>query len=236
MHRPTLNSKATTLKLHALGAKLVLCDVDMAAMEELKAELDPEVSPKHTWFEVDISESNGCDIVSEHIESQVTKNVDFLFNCAGINPTYIPLTDTTDEYFTKLMDVNLRGTFNMTRAFVPLMSAGSAIVNVSSICGLKGFAGNSVYCATKFGVIGLTKALAAELGPKGIRVNAVAPGSVDTPTNAANVAGGDAVEKAKEKVALGRFGEAEEIANVVVFLMGEGSSYMNGAVVEVTGG
>lgn len=117
-----------------------------------------------------------------------------------------------------------------------MMPRGSAIVNVSSICGLKGFAGYSVYCATKFGVIGLTKALAAELGPQGIRVNAVAPGPVDTPTNDAVVTGAEAVERARERVALGRMGEAEEVADVVVFLLGEGSRFMNGAVVEVTGG
>ncbi|PLB52449.1 NAD(P)-binding protein [Aspergillus steynii IBT 23096] len=225
--------KATALKLHALGANLIPCDINETSLTELQATLDP--TRRHVYFAIDISSSTACTTVSDFITSNALK-LDFLFNCAGINPTVIPITDTTDDYFSKLIDVNLRGTFNMTRACAPLMPAGSAIVNVSSICGLKGFAGYSVYCATKFGIIGLTKALAAEFGPKGIRVNAVAPGPIDTPTNDANVSGADAVKRAGEKVALGRMGEASEIADVVVFLFSEGSSYMNGAVVEVTGG
>lgn len=109
-------------------------------------------------------------------------------------------------------------------------------MNVSSICGLRGVAQQSVYCATKFGVIGLTKSLALELGPRGVRVNAVAPGYIDTPTNAGNVEGGEAVERMRLGNALERVGTPEEVADVVVFLMGGGAGYMNGSVVEVDGG
>ena len=82
----------------------------------------------------------------------------------------------------------------------------------------------------------MTKALALELGPKGIRVNAVAPGSTDTPTNAANVAGGEALERARARIALGRIGRPEEVADVVAFLFSEKSSFVNGCVLEVNGG
>ncbi|OJJ94977.1 hypothetical protein ASPACDRAFT_127874 [Aspergillus aculeatus ATCC 16872] len=124
----------------------------------------------------------------------------------------------------------------MCRACVPLMQEGSVMVNVSSVCGLKGYPGYSVYCATKFGIIGFTKALAAELGPKGIRVNAVAPGHTDTPTMVGNVAGGDANARIVKEVPLGRLGEPREVADVVAFLFSEGASYMSGSVVEITGG
>lgn len=92
------------------------------------------------------------------------------------------------------------------------------------------------YCATKFGVIGFTKAMALELGLKGIRVNAVAPGPIDTPTMAGNVAGGDANERLVADIALGRLGQPEEVADAVVFLFSEESRFMNGSVVEVSGG
>jgi len=109
-------------------------------------------------------------------------------------------------------------------------------VNVSSIAALRPSAGFAVYCATKAGVIAFSKAMALELGPTGVRVNVVAPGSVDTPSNAAVVEGREAVERERERVSLGRIGTVEEIADVVVFLMGEESRYMNGSVVEVNGG
>ncbi|KAF9895255.1 hypothetical protein FE257_000157 [Aspergillus nanangensis] len=225
--------KATAQKLAAGHATLILCDINQPALDNLQTTL-PNPS-QHTYYAIDISSSSTCNSLLQSIATSHSK-IDYLFNCAGINPTHIPITDTTDAYFTRLVDVNLRGTFNMTRACVPLMAPGSAIVNVSSNCGLRGYPGYSVYCATKFAIVGMTKALAMELGPKGIRVNAVAPGPTDTPTMAANVAGGDATERLKGGIALGRIGEAGEIAETVVFLLSERSSFMNGSVVEVTGG
>jgi len=109
-------------------------------------------------------------------------------------------------------------------------------VNVSSISGLRPTAGHAVYCATKYAIIGFSKCLALELGPVGIRVNVVAPGFIDTPTNASVVEGPEAVERVRKTVALGRVGVPEDIADVVAFLMGEGARYMNGSVVEVNGG
>ena len=109
-------------------------------------------------------------------------------------------------------------------------------MNVSSIAGLRASAGFAVYNASKFGIIGFSKAIALELGPKGIRTNIVAPGYIDTPTNANVVEGPESVGESSKKISFGRFGEAEEVADVVVFLMGEGSRYMNGSVVEVSGG
>lgn len=92
------------------------------------------------------------------------------------------------------------------------------------------------YCATKFGVIGFTKAMALELGPKGIRINCVAPGPTDTPTMAGNVAGGDENDKLIAGIALGRLGQPQDIADVVAFLFSDESRFMNGSVVEISGG
>lgn len=109
-------------------------------------------------------------------------------------------------------------------------------MNVASIAGLRPTAGMAVYCASKYGVIGFSKCMALELGPKGIRTNIVAPGSIDTPTNAGVVAGKAAIEAMEKQVACGRMGTPDEVADLVVFLFGDESRYMNGSVVEINGG
>jgi NAD(P)-dependent dehydrogenase (short-subunit alcohol dehydrogenase family) len=140
------------------------------------------------------------------------------------------------RYWDKLVNTNLKGVFNITRATIPHLNRGSTFVNVSSISGIRGSAQQAVYCTTKFGLIGFSKCMALELGPRGIRVNVVAPGYIDTPTNAGIVKGGEAVERMRNGNALGRLGTPEEVADVVAFLMGEESRYMNGSVLEIDGG
>lgn len=109
-------------------------------------------------------------------------------------------------------------------------------MNVSSRCGLEATSGFAVYCASKYAVIGFSKCMALELGPKGIRTNVVAPGYIDTPTNASVVAGKESVARLEASVAMKRMGTPEEVADVVAFLMGSESTYMNGSVVEINGG
>ncbi|ETS79871.1 hypothetical protein PFICI_07400 [Pestalotiopsis fici W106-1] len=225
--------RATAIKLAAKGASLSLCDINEDALAKVAAELSTEGT--HTVFQCDVGSSARCEAAVQHTLSELG-GLDFVFNCAGVNPTALAITDTTDEYFDKLVNTNLRGPYNITRAAVPHLKAGTAIVNVSSQAGIRATNGFSIYCATKFGIIGFTKAMALELGPKGIRVNAVAPGPIDTPTMAGNVAGGDANERLVADIALARLGQPEEVADVVVFLFSEESKFMNGSIVEVTGG
>jgi NAD(P)-dependent dehydrogenase (short-subunit alcohol dehydrogenase family) len=176
--------------------------------------------------------------VKKFVDDTVRKfgRLDGVFNCAGVNPTSIPLEDTTDEYWDKLVDTNLKGVFYVTRAAIPHMTSGSSFVNVSSISGSKPAALQSVYCATKFGLIGFSKSMALELGPRGIRTNVVAPGYIDTPSNIGVVEGGEAVERMRGGVALERLGTADEVAGVVAFLFSAEGRYCNGSVVEVDGG
>jgi NAD(P)-dependent dehydrogenase (short-subunit alcohol dehydrogenase family) len=176
--------------------------------------------------------------VNNFIASVVRKHghIDHIFNCAGVNPTTIPTAEITDAYWDKLINTNLKGTFNITRACIPHLQSGSSFVNVSSTCGLQPNAKFPVYCATKYAVIGFSKSIALELGPKGIRTNILAPGYIDTPTNASVVEGPESVARAADGVSLGRVGTPEEIADVVAFLFSEDSRYMNGSVVEVSGG
>lgn len=215
----------------SLGASISLCDINLENLQSVAA-----ASPTPTFTQkVDVGST---DQVTSFVDATIKKfgKIDYVFNCAGVNPTSIPLEDTTDAYWDKLVNTNLKGVFLVTRACLPHLKRGSGIVNVSSISGIRGAALQSVYCTTKFGLIGMSKSLALELGPRGIRVNCIAPGYIDTPSNAGIVKGGEAVERMRTGNALERLGTPEEVADVVAFLFGEESRYVNGSVVEIDGG
>lgn len=232
-HKLTSNDsrRATAIKLASLGAKLSVCDLNASSLSDLAI-----TATTQTYTQtVDVGNTLQVnDFVAQTIKQ--LGQIDYVFNCAGVNPTSIPLEDTSDAYWDKLVNTNLKGVFLVTRACLPHLHRGSAIVNVSSISGIRGSALQSVYCTTKFGLIGMSKSLALELGPRGIRVNCVAPGYIDTPTNAGIVKGGEAVERMRTGNALERLGTPEEVADVVAFLMGEEARYVNGSVVEIDGG
>jgi NAD(P)-dependent dehydrogenase (short-subunit alcohol dehydrogenase family) len=224
--------RATSVKLSQLGATLALTDINSTSLTET---LTLCSTGDHLISVFDIGSTEAC---TTFIASIIIKysRLNHIFNCAGINPTSLATAEVTDAYYDALLNTNLKGLFNITRACIPHLTSGASFVNVSSIAGLRPTAGYAVYCASKYAVIGFSKCLALELGPKGIRTNVIAPGYIDTPTNAAVVEGRERVEEVAKAVSFGRMGRPEEVADVVVFLMGEDSGYMNGSVVEVNGG
>ncbi|KAF2715068.1 NAD(P)-binding protein [Pleomassaria siparia CBS 279.74] len=224
--------RATAIKLSSLGASLALCDINYDNLEQTAKACSS--TPRHLE-DVDVS---SVQEVNKFVDATISKfgALHFVFNCAGVNPTSIALEDTPDEYWDKLVNVNLKGVFYVTRACIPHMKSGAAFVNVSSISGIRGSAQQAVYCTTKFGLIGFSKCMALELGPRGIRTNVVAPGYINTPTNAGIVKGGDAIERMRKGNALERLGTPDEVADVAAFLFGEGARYVNGSVVEIDGG
>jgi NAD(P)-dependent dehydrogenase (short-subunit alcohol dehydrogenase family) len=224
--------RATAIKLSLLGATLALSDINPTSLSETLGLCHPGT---HFTSAFDVSSPSSCNTFIDAIISKYSR-ITHIFNCAGVNPTVTPTAEVTDEYWDKLINTNLKGMFNITRACIPHLSSGATFVNVSSRCGLEATAGFAVYCASKYGVIGFSKCMALELGRKGIRTNVVAPGYIDTPTNASVVAGPESVERLAASVAMRRIGTPEEVADVVVFLMGEESAYMNGSVVEINGG
>jgi len=226
--------RATAVKLSKLGYALALTDIAEAGLFETAESCHTE---KVITAQLDVSNAAQCElVVNETVE--YFERLDHVFNCAGINPTAHPLLELPDGYFDKLIAVNLKGTYNVTKAALPRMKehAGCSFVNVSSILGQRPSKEMAAYCATKYAIVGFSKSMALELGPKGIRVNIVAPGFIDTPTNSSVVEGSDAVKASEKGVSLGRMGKPEEIADVVAFLMSDESKYMNGSVVEVNGG
>ncbi|KAI6088392.1 3-oxoacyl-reductase [Hypoxylon rubiginosum] len=227
--------RGTAIKLHELGAILTITDVNEVGIAETLSLCGGDAS-RHTTLVLDVSQAAQ---VEQRVAEVVSKHgrIDHVFNCAGVNPTSMPLTETTEAYFDKLVAVNLKGMYNVTKATIPHMTApGGSYVNVSSISGLHPTRGTAIYCATKYGVIGFSKCMALELGPKGIRVNIVAPGYIDTPSNAGIVKGtAEARASMEQGNALGRMGMPDDIAGVVAFLMSDEARYMNGSVVEVDG-
>ena len=162
--------------------------------------------------------------------------IDICVNNAGISRDNLLLRMTEDQW-NEVMDTNLNSVFNMTKQVIkPMMKARKgSIINMSSIVGITGNAGQSSYAASKAGIIGFTKSVAAELGSRNIRCNAIAPGFVETDMTQ-YLKEGEAAKGFLERIPLGRFGSAEEIANVTLFLASDMSSYVTGQVISTCGG
>ncbi|KAI1339361.1 3-oxoacyl-reductase [Xylariaceae sp. FL0016] len=235
--------RGTALKLASLGAHLILTDINDSGLQETlrlcRAQDVPAATGTGTitTHTLDVASAPSVDAVVGLAVAQHAGRLDHVFNCAGINPTSMPLTSVSEAYFDTLVSVNLKGLFNVTKATMPhLTTPGGSYVNVSSISGWSPSNGTAVYCATKYGVIGFSKCMALELGPKGVRVNVVAPGYIETPTNGGIVKGTpEARARMEQGTALGRLGQPDDIADVVAFLMSDEARFMNGSVVEVDG-
>ena len=176
---------------------------------------------------------------SEAFVNDVVKEfgtVDVCINNAGISKDNL-LLRMTPEQWDEVMEVNLKSVFNMTKQVIrPMMKARKgSIVNMSSIIGVRGNAGQSSYAASKAGIIGFTKSMAHELGSRNIRVNAIAPGFVETDMTH-YLQEGEAAKAFLVKIPLGRFGSAEEIGNTTLFLASDMSSYITGQVLSACGG
>lgn len=175
----------------------------------------------------------------EQFVNEVLKDfqqIDICVNNAGISKDNLLLRMSAEQW-DEVIQTNLTSVYNMTKQVIrPMMKARKgSIINMSSIIGMKGNAGQSSYAASKAGIIGFTKSIAAELGSRNIRCNAIAPGFVETDMTQ-YLKEGEAANSFLEKIPLGRFGSAEEIANVTLFLASDLSSYITGQVISTCGG
>ena len=224
---------ATALKFAAEGAIVIVCDLRQPAIDEAVKQCKA-LGAQAVGCLMDVTNRAQVDAVVAQVKTQFGR-IDVLVNNAGITKD-ARLVKMTLAQFDQVIDVNLRGVFHCAQAVADTMIAqGSGVIlNASSVVGIHGNFGQTNYAATKFGVIGFTKTWSRELGPKGVRVNAVAPGFVSTPildTIPENV-----LQEMKVRVPLKRLGKPEEIANVYAFLASDEASYINGAVIEVSGG
>ena len=224
---------ATALKFAKEGAVVVICDLKQEAIDEAVSQCRA-LSAQAVGYRMDVTQRSDVDAVVAKVKAQFGR-IDVLVNNAGITQD-ARLVKMTIEQFDRVIDVNLRGVFHCTQAVADTMVAqGQGVVlNASSVVGIYGNFGQTNYAASKFGVIGFTKTWSRELGPKGIRVNAVAPGFVETPILA--TIPDNVLKDMESRVPLKRLGKPEEIANVYAFLASDEASYVNGAVIEVSGG
>jgi 3-oxoacyl-[acyl-carrier protein] reductase len=164
------------------------------------------------------------------------KQVDICVNNAGISKDNL-LLRMTPEQWDEVMEINLKSVFNMTKQVIkPMMKAKTgSIINMSSVIGEMGNAGQSSYAASKAGIIGFTKSVAKELGSRNIRCNAIAPGFVETDMTS-YLKEGEGAEKYKAGIPLGRFASGEDIANVALFLASEWGGYITGQTISACGG
>ena len=230
--------KADALLLSKAGAKIVVADISQEECEKVVDEIKKQGGEAIALK---------CDVSKEaEVEAMVKKavdkfgKVDILVNNAGICQ-FKPFLDMTEEDWDKTLDINLKGYFLCAKACAKEMvkQKSGVIINIASIVmgqiG-KGMAGLSHYSASKGGIAALTKTLAVELAPYNIRVNAIAPGAIDTPMAASTKADPKATEATIAMIPMHRMGKAEEIASAVLFLASDDSSYITGSIVVVDGG
>ncbi|MEI8327328.1 MAG: 3-oxoacyl-ACP reductase FabG [Betaproteobacteria bacterium] len=224
---------ATALKFAREGAIVIVCDVQQAGVDAAVLQCQA-LGAKAQGFVMDVTQRPLVDAVVAQVQAQHGR-IDVLVNNAGITQD-ARLQKMTLEQFDKVIDVNLRGVFHCSQAVADIMVAqgGGVILNASSVVGIYGNFGQTNYAATKFGVIGFTKTWSRELGPKGVRVNAVAPGFIATPILKSIPE--KVIAEMEHRVPLRRLGRPEEIASVYAFLASDEASYINGAVIEVSGG
>jgi 3-oxoacyl-[acyl-carrier protein] reductase len=226
--------RAIALELGRRGAQVVLSFAgnEAAAAETVKAIADAGGKAKAVRF--DVADSEACSKAVDEVVKEFG-GLHVLVNNAGVAIDGL-LMRFKDEDWDKTLDTNLKGAFALMRAASrPMMKQrGGAIVNVSSIVGEMGNAGQAAYAASKAGLIGLTKSIARELASRNIRVNAVTPGFITTDMTAALSA--ELKEKMAAQIPLSRIGNAEEVASAVAFLASESASYITGEVLKVNGG
>ena len=226
--------RAIAIELAARGALVVVnySGSESRAME-VKQEITAQGGKADVW-QCDVSDYGACEAFMQGVIQKYGR-IDILINNAGITRDGL-LMKMSEEDFDRVLDVNLKGAFNCCKAAVPAMCKArwGRIVNMSSISGLHGNVGQVNYAASKAGIVGLTKSLAREVAPRGVTVNAVAPGFIVTDMT-------DAVpEKVKESV-LGniperRFGQPSEVASLVAFLASDDAAYITGQAIEIDGG
>jgi 3-oxoacyl-[acyl-carrier protein] reductase len=225
--------EAIAVTLAKEGASIAVLDVNLEKAAETAAKLK-EFGVESEAFKCDVSNSANVEEVTNLVVDKF-KRIDILVNNAGITRDNL-LVRMTEQEWDLVIAINLKGTFNFTKSVGKLMMKQrfGSMINISSVIGLMGNAGQTNYAATKAGVIGITKSVAKELGGRNVRVNAVCPGYINTAMTAKLT---DEVKNAMISIIPAkRMGEAQDVANAVLFLASDLSSYVTGETIRVDGG
>jgi NAD(P)-dependent dehydrogenase (short-subunit alcohol dehydrogenase family) len=218
-------------------AKVVVCGRREAeGVEALR--LIKQAGGEGLFIRCDVTKASDVETMIDRIEATYGR-LDIAFNNAGVGAKYLPIEQQTEEEFDRVTAINLKGVWLCMKHEIPaiLRAGGGAIVNNSSVGGLIGLAGMGIYNATKHGVLGLTKSAAIDYAKKGIRINAVCPGIIQTEMAASSMGGREAVQKlGAARHPIGRAGESEEVADAVLWLCSPQSSMLIGQAIALDGG
>jgi 3-oxoacyl-[acyl-carrier protein] reductase len=227
---------ATALALAGRGARVAVADRSLELAQSTAAQVE-ERGGRAFALEVDVTDEDAV-VAAVAMAEGALGPIEILINNAGVAERRSFLELSVAEW-RAVLDVNLTGAFVCAQAVARRMLAierPGAIVNVASVAGLTGVSQRTAYGASKHGLVGLTKVLAFDLAPHGIRVNAVAPGAVETPLTAVQLAREGARERTAASHPLGRWAQPEEVADLIVFLASDRASFITGAVVPIDGG
>lgn len=213
------------------GATVILADRDLAAVNAAAAQFS-QGAGSAVGMHLDATDADSIDTLIAEVQ-RTHGRLDFVVPAAGIYPEAL-VADTSDALWRQVHSINLDGVFMLVKRALPLLGTGAAIVNLTSIAGHRGSLGHAPYAASKGGLIAFTRTLAQEVGPQGIRVNAVSPGIIDTSmTAAARAVKG---EEWRAATPLRRDGTAEEVAATIAFLLSDAAAFIHGEVIHVNGG
>jgi NAD(P)-dependent dehydrogenase (short-subunit alcohol dehydrogenase family) len=229
------NGRAIALGLARSGATVIVTDMNESTLSETASMIAAEEGSVHRFI-LDVTNAEKCAALAEEIASGIG-DVDLLINNAGILIRGGIDAEAAQQNFRKVMDVNVQGTFNVTYAFLPsLRKTRGTVVNVASIASFAGQAGSLGYSPSKGAIKMLTQSLAAELAKDGVRVNAIAPGVIETPMSAVTRLDPERLEKFMMRIPMARVGQPEELLGPVFFLSSSMSSYVTGVTLPVDGG
>jgi 3-oxoacyl-[acyl-carrier protein] reductase len=229
--------RAMARRFAAEGAVVAATDIDEERAAATAAEIG-DSGGRASAFAIDVGDGGSVAAATDAALAELGR-IDVLCSNAGILDDYATVLETSEEEWDRVLRINLKGMYLTSRALLPQMieNGGGAIVNTASIAGLVAGGGGAAYTAAKHGVIGLTRQLAFDFGPKGVRANAICPGAVETGmTHDLFEAGEAEVMESVNSVPAGRYAQPEEIANLALFLASDESDFVHGAAYVIDGG
>ncbi|MES1264314.1 MAG: glucose 1-dehydrogenase [Variovorax sp.] len=229
------NGRALALGLSQAGARVIVTDMNEATVEETAALVRREGG--EAWaFVLDVTVSDACRALARRVGEEIGQ-VDLLVNNAGIIIRETTSSDRAEANWKKTIDVNVHGTFNVTMAWLPaIKSTKGSIINIASIAAYAGQGASLGYAPSKGAIKMLTQSLAQELAPAGVRVNALAPGVIETPMTAATRDDPARLASFMTRIPMGRVGQTEDLVGPVIFLASDMSRYVTGITLPVDGG